>query len=122
MKQSATLILALLLIGSACREKPDPRPQVLRQNLAAIRGAIRNFHADNGHYPRTLEELVPKYIARVPLDPITNTGSWRLIKEESVQPSTDFQSDAPQAAAPVIIDVQSGAPGADANGTPYANY
>jgi general secretion pathway protein G len=122
LKRSATLILALLLVVSACREKPDPRPEALRQNLAAIRGAIRRFHADNGRYPHTLEELVPKHIAKVPTDPFTNTTSWRLITEESVQPSTDFQSDAPQAAAPVIIDVQSSAPGADANRTPYANY
>ena len=114
--------MALLLVVSACREKPDPRPEALRQTLATLRGAIRNFQADNGRHPRTLEELVPKYISRVPTDPFTNTASWRLITEESVQPSTDFQSDAPQAAAPVIIDVQSGAPGADANGTPYANY
>ena len=122
MKRSATLILALLLVVSACREKPDPRPEALRQTLATLREAIRHFHADNSRYPRTLEELAPKYIAKVPADPITNTASWRLITEESVQPSTDFQSDAPQAAAPVIIDVQSSAPGADANGTPYANY
>ena len=122
MKRRAILVLALLLLASGCRETPDPRPAALKQELAKIRAAIQRHRADTGSYPASLQALVPKYLPSIPNDPITNAQSWRVITEESVQPSSDFQTAPSEATAPVVIDVQSGAPGADSSGTPYSNY
>jgi len=49
-------------------------------------------------------------------------GEWRIATEETVQPSSDFQTTTSEAPVPVVIDVHSGAPGTDRNGVPYANY
>ncbi|HYK05092.1 MAG TPA: hypothetical protein VE974_25300 [Thermoanaerobaculia bacterium] len=89
----------------------------LKETLATMRGAIAAFRKDNGRYPRSLHELVPKYLPEIPVDPATGTpATWRLITEESVQPSSDFTTDSSAAAEPVIIDVRSG------GGAPYSNY
>lgn len=123
----ATAIVAVALIaaqiafiGCAQKEtKADPAAQeaALRQELANVRDAIRRFRADSGRYPHTLEELVPKYLPAIPVDPLTGSAkTWQLTTEETVEPNSDFtgrESSKPRA---VIIDVQSGA------GAPYSNY
>lgn len=98
------------------------RDLALKNALATMRSAIASFRADRGRYPHSLEELVPKYLRKIPADPITNAQTWRLTTEESVQPSSDFQTSTGPAPASVIIDVQSGAPGADRDGVLYSNY
>jgi general secretion pathway protein G len=87
----------------------------LRESVGAIRKAIQAFHKDTGRYPLSLYELVPKYLQRVPVDPMTGATDWRLITEERVEASSDFtaggtgaQRGKPEA---VIIDVRSTAPG-----------
>ena len=92
------------------RERKTARETALRDTLAAMRGAIAKFHEDNGRYPGTLEELVPKYLRQVPADPMGT--SWRLTTEETVEVPNDFGGLKP--AAPqgtVVIDVHSSAPG-----------
>lgn len=90
----------------------------LKQELANMRDAIRRFRADNSRYPHSLEELVPKYLPSIPVDPMTGSATtWRTTTEENVTPSTDFSGATPvETARPVIVDVQSGA------GAPYSNY
>jgi LmbE family N-acetylglucosaminyl deacetylase len=116
----AAQVLLLALVCFACKQpqvKRDHSAEV-KQTLAAMRAAIQSFHQDNGRYPRTLNELVPKYLPRIPADPATGSAStWRSITEETVQPSADFTTNSSTAAASsVIIDVRSGA------GAPYSNY
>lgn len=99
------------------------RAAALRQTLATMRKAIRDFHAREGRYPRTLQELVPKYMRAIPVDPVTGSATiWRVTTEETVQPSSDFSSAAPAKTESYIIDVHSGASGLDANGHPFADY
>jgi hypothetical protein len=38
---------------------------------AAIGLAVRMYWNDNGHYPTKLDELVPEYLSKVPVDPMT---------------------------------------------------
>ncbi len=121
MKSRALLLIALLAL--ACREKYDAaRDAALRDELAQMRKAIANYRADQGVFPPSLEALVPKYIAKIPADPITLDTNWRLTTEESVQPSADFTTATASAPSSVVVDVHSAAPGSDRNGMPYANY
>jgi hypothetical protein len=41
--------------------------------LAELAVASRRFRLDHGHYPDALSALVPAYLTRVPLDPVTGT-------------------------------------------------
>lgn len=97
------------------------RASALKDNLASMRNAIKAFHGKEGRYPRTLDELVPKYLRRIPVDPVTH-DPWLLTTEETVVPRNDFSTDAPAKTEKYIIDVRSSASGKDANGKPFADY
>ncbi len=86
------------------------REAVLRENLATLRDAIDQYHADKGRLPDTLQALVDaRYLRAVPLDPITErSDTWLL-----VPPEDDLAG---------IHDVRSGAPGASTDGTPYGEW
>jgi general secretion pathway protein G len=99
------------------------RAAALRQTLASMRKAIRDFRAREGRYPRTLQELVPKDLPAIPVDPVTGLATiWRVTTEETVQPSSDFTPGAAPKSDSYIIDVHSGASGLDANGLPFGDY
>ena len=99
------------------------RAHHLRLNLQEMRKGIADFRAAEGRYPRDLTELVPKYLRKIPVDPVTKTATtWRVTTEETVQPSNDFTSAAPAKDETYIIDVHSSATGMDANGKPFADY
>lgn len=53
---------------------------VLRQNLKSTRAAIDRFHADQGRYPLSLNELVLRgYLDQLPADPLLGRpGEWIL--------------------------------------------
>ncbi len=117
------LLLAVLLF-TACRSEEPPVPDAaLRDILFQIRKAIDHFHDDNGHYPHSLEDLVPRYLRRIPVDPVTKSSTtWRLVTEQTVQPSADFSATAAPASKPEIYDVHSGATGTDSTGKAWADY
>ena len=98
------------------------RAETLRQNLQTMRKAIADFRAREGRYPRELQELVPKYLPTVPVDPVTNDKSWRVTTEETVQPSSDFVTATVPQTEKYVVGVHSSASGKDANGIPFADY
>lgn len=113
------------LFALACKDHEQQQIQretALKGNLAEIRKAIANYKTDHGQYPPTLESLVPNYLRKIPLDPITMAADWRVTTEETVQPSSDFQTTTSAPASSVVIEVHSSAPGADRSGVLYANY
>lgn len=117
MRRRALTAVVLLLLVACEKPKPDTRPAELRAQLARMRSALREFHAKEGRYPHSLNELVPKYLPSIPRDPYTNsTDSWRLSTEDVVRPNADFTTG--QAARPesYVIDVHSGA------GAPYSSW
>ena len=61
-------------------------------------------------------------VKSIPADPVAQSSDWRVTTEETVQPSSDFQTTTAPVAPSVIIDVHSSAPGADRNGVLYSNY
>jgi hypothetical protein len=121
MRRVVIAVVVVALLGGAFaawqyKKRVEEREQqarivALRDNLAFIRKALGNFHSDKGRYPHSLEELVPHYMRTIPADPMTNTTSWRLTTEESVQVSEDFTTSTAQKSESVVIDVHSSAPG-----------
>ncbi|MFP5381172.1 MAG: type II secretion system protein [Gammaproteobacteria bacterium] len=84
---------------------------VLRENLATVRNAIDQYHADTGAWPASLEVLVEKrYLRRLPTDPITETSdSWQIVPP-------------PDADTTGIYDLHSGADGTALDGSAYAEW
>lgn len=121
------IVLALLVIGASVgfwqysktsqAEAAAKREADVRAAVGEIRNAIRDFHAANERYPRTLEELVPTFLPRIPVDPITGSAdTWTLHTEETVSPDTDFQEGDVAPGERYILDVRSGA------GLPWSEY
>lgn len=108
-------IVALLLTLAVPRFFPSvdkTKETILLDNLRNTRAVIDQYHADTGRYPDSLEQLVEKkYLARVPVDPITESETtWVLVPPE--------EGGAPGA----VYDIRSGAPGNGRDGRPYAEW
>jgi type II secretory pathway pseudopilin PulG len=116
------VVVALLALACKGEQERIQREEALKAALAQMRAALAAYKADHGRYPTALSELAPRYLRAIPTDPVTNAGDWRVTTEETVQPSSDFQTTTSAAPPPVIVDVRSNAPGPDRNGVPYANY
>lgn len=108
-------IVALLLTLAVPRFFPSvdkTKETILLDNLRNTRAVIDQFHADTGRYPDSLEQLVEKkYLARLPVDPVTESESTWVI----VAPGADGEPGA-------VYDIRSGAPGNGRDGRPYAEW
>ncbi|MCC2962448.1 type II secretion system GspH family protein [Massilia sp. IC2-278] len=108
-------IIALLLTLAVPRFFPSvdkTKETILLDNLRNTRAVIDQYHADTGRYPDSLEQLVEKkYLARVPVDPVTESESTWVI----VAPEADGEQGA-------VYDIRSGAPGNGRDGRPYAEW
>ena len=87
------------------------REAVLKQDLAQMRAAIDQYHADRGKYPERLEDLVDrKYLRAIPQDPITqSTTTWIIVPP-------------PDAVSGTVYDIKSGAAGAALDGRSYSEW
>ena len=83
---------------------------VLRENLATVRDAIDQYHADVGTWPPTLETLAEKrYMRAVPVDPITEQAdTWQIT------PPPDGEAG--------VYDIRSGAEGIGLDGQAYSDW
>lgn len=89
------------------------REAVLRENLATLRDAIDQYHADTERWPASLDALAEaRYVRRVPVDPITERSDTWL----SVPPPNGGEADVG------IYDVRSGAEGVSIGGQPYSDF
>jgi len=87
------------------------RESALKKDLHDMREAIDNFYADKQRYPADLNELVPKYLKKIPPDPITKQVDWEAVAQP---PDVDEESNMDPSGNPVapgISDVKSKAPG-----------
>lgn len=82
----------------------------LKHDLAVIREALDQFHADRGIYPENLQTLVDaRYLKAIPPDPITGSkGTWVLL--------------APADGSAGIGDIKSGATGTASDGSRYQTW
>ncbi len=94
------------------------RESVLKENLYQVREAIKCFYQDKQKYPTSLEELVEnKYLRKIPVDPITNSNEWELIRFEPEE-QEDFDAEIAQG----IIDIKTFAQGNATDGTLYSEW
>lgn len=95
----------------------------LRSDLFEMRKAIDNFFADKQRYPTDLNELVPRYLRKIPPDPVTKSPDWETVQDNPADPNspsatTDTTGTANQM-GPGVIDVKSKAPGTTIDNVPY---
>ena len=113
-------VAAAIAIIAACGEPKPATSAVMRHDLSEMRKAIQNFREDKHRPPTTLKELVPRYIASIPNDPVTGAPDWRTVTEAPVR-LDEFRKSLPLVASG-IVDVHSSASGTDANGKPWSEY
>ena len=88
------------------------REAALRETLFVMRDAIDKYHGDTGRFPDSINELIEKrYLRKLPPDPVTESADTWIV----VMPPAGM-------AAGHVYDVKSGAPGAGADGTPFAEW
>ncbi|HEX7706251.1 MAG TPA: type II secretion system protein [Thermoanaerobaculia bacterium] len=111
-------ILASVALVNVRYAQRKAREAALKDNLFQMRKSIDNFYADKQRYPGTLEELVPNYLRRLPVDPITGQVDWEPIMDD---PMDEMASNPdPQAISePGIIDIRSVAEGSTLEDVPY---
>lgn len=77
-------LLALLLSIATPRylnAADSAKEKVRAQNIETIRDALDKYLADNGVAAQELKELVDKkYLRRIPLDPVTGSDAWSVMK------------------------------------------
>jgi general secretion pathway protein G len=97
-----TIILILAGIALTRYEKSVVRAReaTLKQDHFVMRNAINQYTLDKEAGPTSLDDLVPKYISAIPVDPITRTKDWKTDSEDVLLD--------PQQTSPGITDVHSG--------------
>lgn len=106
-------VIALLLTLAAPRyfqHVDRTKEAVLKENLATVRDAIDQYHADTNTWPDSLSTLAERrYLRAVPKDPVTDSSqTWQEV------PAPDGH--------PGIHDIKSGAEGTASDGRPYADW
>lgn len=77
------------------------RIKVQDQNMATLRDALDKFKADQGRYPGELDELVAKkYLRALPLDPVTGTTQWSVVRDTASETQGVMDVAPPNAEAP----------------------
>ncbi|OYY93832.1 MAG: type II secretion system protein G [Hydrogenophilales bacterium 28-61-23] len=109
-------IIAILLTISAPRyfqHVERSKEAVLRENLATVRDAIDQYHADKGVWPDSLQALVDDhYLRALPRDPITESSETWLL-EAPTEPGSEQ-------AAGGVYNLHSGAEGNGSDGKAYS--
>jgi general secretion pathway protein G len=78
-----TIILILAGIAAARYERSVLRAKeaTLKQDLFVMRNAIQQYTLDKEAGPASLDDLVPKYMSGIPVDPITRNKDWHTESE-----------------------------------------
>jgi len=96
-----TIIMILAGIAATRYERSVLRAKeaTLKQDLFIMRNAIQQYTLDKEAGPSSLDDLVPKYISAIPVDPVTRNKDWHAESEEVLLD--------PLQTAPGITDVHS---------------
>lgn len=122
-------ILAAIAIPNYQWSVIKAKEAVLREDLYNFRSTIDQFHADQGKYPDTIEDLkTKKYLREIPSDPFTkNNTSWVTIEPPPDSPSDSGVSNTGTSGVTSedpgkIYDIHSGSNLIGSNGTPYNEW
>ncbi len=78
--------IMLILAGMAAtryeRSVVRAREATLKQDLFIMRNAIQQYTLDKEAGPSSLDDLVPKYMSSIPIDPITRNKDWHTESEQ----------------------------------------
>jgi general secretion pathway protein G len=79
-----TIILILAGIAAARYERSVLRAKegVLKTDLFTMRNAIQQYTLDKEAGPSSLDDMVPKYLSAVPVDPMTKQRDWVTESEQ----------------------------------------
>jgi general secretion pathway protein G len=124
-RMAALVFLTLLVLSCGQESSPPPDPSAqLTAHLQTMRDGISRYAKEHGRYPNSLEEMVSGgQLREVPVDPITGLRTtWKLVREQSVGMGEFTTAAAPANAPAPIVDVRSGASGADAKGVAWSEY
>jgi general secretion pathway protein G len=88
----------------------------LKQDLHTMREAIDQYTQDKNKAPQSLEDIVTAgYLARIPVDPFTQSAdTWQVVNEDVLTALDQTQ--------PGITDVHSGSDATSSEGTAYSNW
>jgi general secretion pathway protein G len=115
-------ILAAVAIVNVRHAQRKAEEAALKDDLHSLRRAIDDYYADHQKYPATLQDLVPHYIRRMPIDPITKSADWEEVQDNpsdpSAPPSTSTAAGSDMS-GPGVIDVKSKAQGNSLDNVPY---
>src|SRR5262245_51261638 len=84
MKTTMTYVVrSCLIVGLAFAGCSDPSWSIKKTNESKARGArivaaLNNYYSDHGKFPQNLQELVPKYLARLE-PPTAGNCQWVYI-------------------------------------------
>lgn len=105
-------VVALLAVAAPqmLKHAEMTRENHLRENLALLRATLRQYRADHGRNPESLQDLVrAHYLLQVPKDPVIDRNDAWIVTQA---PLTDADGAG-------VVDVHSGAMGQGINGTAY---
>jgi general secretion pathway protein G len=110
-------IIATLLTLAAPRyfqHVERSKEAVLRENLASVRQALDQYHADKGIWPASLQALVDdRYLRALPLDPITASHETWVLEAPPDMGLADRADNG-------VYNLHSGAEGNGSDGKAYA--
>ena len=112
-----TIIVILISMAIPVYQKSITRAResVLKNNLFTLRTVIDNYTYDKQKAPQTLQDLVSEgYLRDVPLDPMTGTSDWRIVREDASQAVDQNE--------PGIWDVHSGSDKPSLDGQRYSDW
>ncbi len=116
-------ILVAMAMPSLTQQPRRAKEAVLKTNLHTLRDVLDQYHADQGHFPISLEVLLDDgYLRRIPRDPIADTDEWDLIYDEADFDEAPAETDLAEGGQPGILDVRSTAEGESLDGTPYSEW
>lgn len=115
-------ILAAIAIPNYQWSVIKAKEAVLREDLYNFRSTIDQYHADQGKYPDSLDDLKTKrYLREIPKDPFTKSNeTWVLVAPPADIPAGSSGSE--PASAGKIYDVHSGSNLVGSTGTAYNEW
>jgi general secretion pathway protein G len=80
LEMMIVVTIILILAGMAAtkyeRSVVRAREATLHQDLFIMRNAIQQYTLDKEAGPSSLDDLTPKYLSAIPVDPITHNKQW----------------------------------------------
>lgn len=111
---SIMMILMAVAVPLYSHHVTQAREAVLKQNLHQLNSLIEQYRLDKGQSPQALEDLVPTYLSKLPVDPMTEKADW-VPDQEDPQNAVD-----PNQVG--IAKVHSASQGTALNGEPYSSW